>query len=266
MARARNIKPSFFTNDELADVPALGRLLFIALWTMADREGRLEDRPKRIKAEALPYDECDADELLDSLQSRGFILRYQIGAARFIQVVNFCKHQNPHIKEGPSQIPAPCESGASTVQERCEEQPEPEPARLIPDSGFPLPDSPIPHPSARGTEAGRACRLMRDAGVRAVNPSDPRLLKILSQGVTPEQLGDLAAELIANGSEPGSAAYVLKAMARRMEEAGKMNGKPPARASPSRADRLSATVAALTGRTPQAEVIDVTETASVRLG
>lgn len=41
---------------------------------------------------------------------------------------------------------------------------------------------------------------------------------------------------------------------------------PPARASPSRAERLSATVAALTGRTPQAEVIDVTETATVRLG
>lgn len=264
MARARNIKPSFFTNDELAEVDPLGRLLFIALWTMADRDGRLEDRPKRIKAEALPYDNCDADELLESLHERGFILRYSVGSARFIQVVNFAKHQNPHVKEGQSTIPAPEEHGASTVQARCETQPEPEQAGRIPDSGFPLPDSPIPHPSARGTEAGRACRLMRDAGVQAVNPSDPRLLKILGQGVTPEQLGDLAAELVANGSEPGSAAYVLKAMARRMDEAGKMNGKPPARASPSRAERLSATVAALTGRKSQ-EIVDV-ETTTVRLG
>jgi len=272
MARARNIKPSFFTNDELAEVPALGRLLFIALWTMADREGRLEDRPRRIKAEALPYDDCDADELLDSLQSLGFILRYQVGSARFIQVVNFCKHQNPHIKEGPSQIPAPFEHGAGTVQEQCKEQPKPEPARLIPDSGFPLPDSgsphppsPIPHPGARGTDAGRACRLMRDAGVQAVNPSDPRLLKILDQGVTPEQLGDLAGELVANGSEPGSAAYVLKAMARRMDEAGKLNGMPPARASPKRSAAVESGLA-LAGLSRKPEVVDVTPTAAARLG
>lgn len=107
MARARNIKPSFFTNDELAEIDPLGRLLFIALWTIADREGRLEDRPKRIKAEALPYDDCDADELLDALQQRGLILRYTVESSRFIQVVNFTKHQNPHHKEVPSEIPPP---------------------------------------------------------------------------------------------------------------------------------------------------------------
>jgi hypothetical protein len=31
----------------------------------SDREGRLEDRPKKIKAAVLPYDECDVDRLLD---------------------------------------------------------------------------------------------------------------------------------------------------------------------------------------------------------
>ena len=37
------------------------RLLFVGLWTIADRNGRLEDRPKRIRAELFPYDEIDAD-------------------------------------------------------------------------------------------------------------------------------------------------------------------------------------------------------------
>lgn len=50
MARARNIKPAFFMNDELAEIDPLGRLLFIGLWTIADREGRLEDRPARHKS------------------------------------------------------------------------------------------------------------------------------------------------------------------------------------------------------------------------
>ena len=75
MARARNIKPGFFANDTLAECSPLARLLFAGLWTIADRAGRLEDRPKRIKAALLPYDECDINDLLDQLVDRGFIAR-----------------------------------------------------------------------------------------------------------------------------------------------------------------------------------------------
>lgn len=141
MARARNIKPGFFSNDELADIQPLGRLLFIGLWTIADREGRMEDRPRRIKAEILPYDDCDVDALLSDLHKHGFILRYEVCGERFIQVVNFVKHQNPHVKESASAIPAPGEHHTSPVQESDKEQPEPEQAGLIPDSGFRIPDS-----------------------------------------------------------------------------------------------------------------------------
>ncbi len=107
MARARNIKPGFFANEDLAECEPLARLLFAGLWCLADREGRLEDRPKRIRAELLPYDSCDADDLLNQLQARGFILRYSHGAGRFIQVLKFDSHQNPHMKEAKSSIPAP---------------------------------------------------------------------------------------------------------------------------------------------------------------
>lgn len=107
MARARNIKPGFFQNDLLAEIDPLGRLLFAGLWTIADRAGRLEDRPKRIKAAVLPYDNCDLDNLLNELAKRGFILRYEVGGEQFIEVQNFVKHQNPHCKEPESTIPAP---------------------------------------------------------------------------------------------------------------------------------------------------------------
>ena len=95
MARSRNIKPGFFLNDQLAEIEPLGRLLFAGLWCIADREGRLEDRPRRIKAEVLPYDNCDVDELLNQLAGRGFIVRYEVDGEGYIQVVNFIKHQNP---------------------------------------------------------------------------------------------------------------------------------------------------------------------------
>jgi hypothetical protein len=116
MARARNIKPGFFTNDMLAECAPLARLLFAGLWLHCDREGRMEDRPKKIKAEILPYDSCDADALLGELETHGFIIRYVHGDRRYIQVTNFGKHQNPHIKEAASEIPAPYKHGANTVQ------------------------------------------------------------------------------------------------------------------------------------------------------
>jgi hypothetical protein len=130
MARARNIKPGFFTNEEMVELDFATRLLFIGLWTMADRAGRMEDRPKKIKMSLFPADNLDIDECLNDLQRRGFIIRYSCEKNQYIQILNFTKHQNPHIKEPPSTIPAPDEHGASTVQ-----------AHLIPDSGFLIPDS-----------------------------------------------------------------------------------------------------------------------------
>jgi len=137
MARARNLKPSFFTNDILAEVPALGRLLFQGLWCVADREGRLADRPRKLKAEILPYDDCDVEAMLCMLAERGFIQRYQVDGERFIQVVNFTKHQNPHVKESASSIPAPDKHSASTVQA----SEIPERAGLNPDSLNPITES-----------------------------------------------------------------------------------------------------------------------------
>lgn len=162
--RARNLKPAFFKNEMLAEVAPLGRILFAGLWCAADREGRLEDRPRKLRAEVLPYDECNVDELLDELDRRGFILRYEIGGTRYIQVVTFARHQNPHKAERPSIIPAPCESGACTVQapfshgantvqvsEIWEQASEiPEVVGLIPDSGFLIPDSGVDNTSASG--------------------------------------------------------------------------------------------------------------------
>lgn len=115
MARARNIKPGFFRNEDLVELPFETRLLFIGLWTIADREGRLEDRPKRIKLDLFPADSIDIEDCLHQLAEYGFILRYSVDGARYIQVVAFTKHQNPHKNEQPSTIPAPDEHRGSTV-------------------------------------------------------------------------------------------------------------------------------------------------------
>src|SRR3546814_13063500 len=50
------------------------------------------------------------------------------------------------------------------------------------------------------TDAGRACRLMRDAGCPSTHPSHPDLLAALAEGVTPATLGDTAREAVAPGT------------------------------------------------------------------
>ncbi|HFK5797940.1 TPA: hypothetical protein ACG0L7_001784 [Enterobacter hormaechei subsp. oharae] len=119
MARSRNIKPGFFTNDELAECQPLARILFAGLWTIADKEGRLDDRPKKIKAMVLPFDDVDCDALLQQLHQHKFINRYQVQGDSYIQVSNWKKHQNPHCKEAASEIPEPSQNQNGTEQEQC---------------------------------------------------------------------------------------------------------------------------------------------------
>ena len=114
MARARIIKPGFFKNEDLASLPPLARLLWAGIWTIADREGRLEDRPRKIKAEVLPYDDCDGDALVTALVSAGFLARYAVNGRAYLQVVNWASHQQPHVKEQASTIPAPGTQDSST--------------------------------------------------------------------------------------------------------------------------------------------------------
>lgn len=111
MARSRNIKPGIFQNEILGVADPVYTLAFQGLWLLADREGRLEDRPLRIGAQTFPYRQVDMNLLLDWLQTERFILRYQVGDKRYIQVLNFAKHQNPHKNETESEIPAPEEIG-----------------------------------------------------------------------------------------------------------------------------------------------------------
>lgn len=116
MARARNIKPAFFTNDEMVELPFATRLLFIGLWTLADREGRVIDRPKKIKMEVFPSDDVDCVEALNQLERCGFIARYEFGTHKVIEIVKFLKHQSPHTTEKDSELPD--RNGLFTVNQR----------------------------------------------------------------------------------------------------------------------------------------------------
>lgn len=163
--RARNLKPSIFRNELLAVADPLNTLVFQGLWCLADRAGRLEDRPAKIHLEINPgraYETTTA--ALSWLGEHGFIRRYSVDGTAYILVVNFEKHQNPHHREPPSTIPAPgqTEAIAPFKEEKPGASPSlavltPDSGFLTPDSGLLTPDSPIPRKSAR-TAPRRAAR------------------------------------------------------------------------------------------------------------
>jgi uncharacterized protein YlbG (UPF0298 family) len=102
MARARNIKPAFFQNEDLAELKPIERLAFIAMWTVADYRGCIEYRAKRLKIQLLPYDNCDIDLIVTNLEQSRFITTYTVNGQNYIKILNFEKHQNPHPNEKKS--------------------------------------------------------------------------------------------------------------------------------------------------------------------
>jgi len=116
MARIRTIKHEFFLDEGLAKLSPHARLCFIGLWTLADRAGRLEDRPERIKATLFPYEtKLAVADLLDALAEASFIVRYRAGGKALIQVRSFARHQRPNVREPDSEFlpPEQAESASS---------------------------------------------------------------------------------------------------------------------------------------------------------
>lgn len=141
MARSRNIKPGFLTNADLIECPFEMRILFAGLWMFADREGRLKDKPKQLKINIFPGDDVDVDLGLDTLEGKGFLRRYQVDGGRYIEIQNFSKHQNPHHREPPSEIPEPPQDIENKEASESPRQDQGKTEESRADSGFLIPDS-----------------------------------------------------------------------------------------------------------------------------
>lgn len=107
MARIRSLKPDFFFDEETAVLHPDAQLLLLGLSTQADRDGRLEDRPVRLKAALFPYRDVDVEARLSDLVGAGAIVRYEANGKRCIALVHFARDQKPHPKETSFDLPGP---------------------------------------------------------------------------------------------------------------------------------------------------------------
>lgn len=104
MARIRTIKPEFFTSEDIVALSPLARLLYIAIWCEADKEGRLTWKPRTMKLRYFPADDCDIDALARELVASGLVIPYGDGLA---YIPAFAKHQHINPRETASTLPNP---------------------------------------------------------------------------------------------------------------------------------------------------------------
>lgn len=105
--RRRNIDPAFFSSDQVIACSVPARLLFIGLWTLADREGRLRDEPGRIKRQLFPDDKTNVELWLRELADVGLLDRYSVDDEPLICIPGFGEHQTIHPNEARSKLAPP---------------------------------------------------------------------------------------------------------------------------------------------------------------
>jgi hypothetical protein len=137
---------------------------------LADRDGLLEDRPKRIKGELLPFDAQEMEPLLVELEAHKLIVRYKTSEGSYIQIPKFKAHQTPHYSEKPSGIKPPGlqEITGSDTESKGDDS-ESTPGALQENSGI-----------KRGSQPSESLLLNPDTGI--LNP-EPGILKATPIGV-----------------------------------------------------------------------------------
>lgn len=106
MARIRTIKPEFFTSEDIVSLSPIARLLYVALWCEADREGRLAWKPKVLKWKYLPGDDVDISTVAFELTNSGLVVVYEVEGITYAEIPSFKKHQSINQREAESRIPA----------------------------------------------------------------------------------------------------------------------------------------------------------------
>lgn len=112
MPRARNIKPGFFENEHLGIINSDARLLFAALWTLADKQGVVEYRIARIRTYAFRYrtditdsDVCREITILTELDNGKMLSKVTYNDNDYLLIHNFIKHASPHHTEKRGDYP-----------------------------------------------------------------------------------------------------------------------------------------------------------------
>ena len=223
MSRIRSIKPEFWVSEQIGACSTSARLLFIGMWNFCDDQGIHPAKFMTLKAQVFPFDPITIKEitaLVAELVSGGLIREYRLGEENFWIVTGWAKHQK--IDKPSRKYPLPLADGsANPRREVAEEHP---PDVDVEGRGRDVESN---RGSASAAAAGLMAKAMRESGIAAVNPGDPRLLALIDAGVTEVECRAAAADAAKAGKGFG---YVLGIIKGRRDDAAKLAGLPAAHA------------------------------------
>ncbi len=103
MPRARFIRPEFFTDEKVSDLPFGCALLFAGIWCQADLRGVFECSPRLLRGLVFPMrdgiDTVTIGEWLNALERSGMILRFEHSGKTWAVVVNWSRYQEITTRE-----------------------------------------------------------------------------------------------------------------------------------------------------------------------
>jgi hypothetical protein len=96
MARIRTIKPSFWSDEAVADLSMNARLLLVGLISFADDEGRFLASISAVSGYVFPHDDVSPTKLrkwMDEIENAGIVRFYSVSRREYGAFPNWSKHQ-----------------------------------------------------------------------------------------------------------------------------------------------------------------------------
>lgn len=120
MGRIRTVKPDLLRHEGLQDMEkaypeARPMLVFIGLFTVCDRMGRFEWRPRHLHLDILPFLDFSMESTLALLEQADYLRRYTVDGKNYGFIPTWKKHQRITGKEAtdPPRYPAPPSPGTA---------------------------------------------------------------------------------------------------------------------------------------------------------
>lgn len=207
MARIRSTHPGQWTAGDFLECSPLARLLALALRNGADDHGIFRWKPKTIKAECLPADNCDIDQLLLELLANHQVKKYTLDGKEYGLIVDFTQWQRPKkpkyvhpvpgwFSTGTEQVPDLSDTGTENLPQRKEVGGR----RKEVEESSPTPSAPS---SSEAFSRFRAAYPRRD-GANPWLPAKKKFAALVKTGVNPETMIAAAVALAREESARGN--------------------------------------------------------------
>ena len=103
----RTICRDFFSDADVVELTHVARLLYLATWLEADREGRLPWDLRTLSVRYFPRDGIDLKDAADELIELGLVIPYLADERSLAWLPKFKQFQTFNNREAPSKLPQP---------------------------------------------------------------------------------------------------------------------------------------------------------------